>query len=155
MSEDNESHEIEPTRKSWLDEMSVEDKFTMEFMMNKRMFKRCLDPEKYEESMMKVEKLRRMKSSILELTSELLDDFIRSANLYKNSMKMNDVFAAYTDLCIEFLEKKAALENDDGNDDTLFGMEVPRCRHGTISRHDSTEASESNSFWGKTIRKTS
>ena len=152
---------------STMNQLSVEDKFTMEFLVNKKFFKRCLDAENYESSRQKVDTLIRMKTKIMELTSELLDDFISSSTLTKSSVKMCDIFSAYTDVCIECIEAKVMEENAE-DDDTLFDFDkkspaivdntltrdkkLPTIVDNTLTRVNSS--SSSHSFWGKQIKKT-
>ena len=117
------------------------DKVTLEFLMNKKQFKKYVaktDPDRHEEIEKHLFNVAKYKPAILRMTTDLLDDPEKQVNLV-----VNDAFDEYVRTMIRYfqtkeLEPKNGIEEED--EDTLFGTmdEVERKPTATTS---------SQSFW--------
>jgi len=105
------------------------DKITLELLTNKQQYNKYLskeDPAKYKEHREYLEKIRKYKTKILNLSKQFLEDPETSFNL-----EMNEMFSIFAKTSIRYielreLEKENQYNNDrekeeDDEDETLFG----------------------------------
>lgn len=139
------------------------DKITLELLTNKQQYNKYLskeDPQKYREHQLYLEKIKKYKSKILNLSKQFLENPEMSFNL-----EMNEMFSVFAKTAIRYIELRE-LENEnqynigrekeeiDEDDDVLFGKIDEQSTHLDLedSEHESTQ--KMNSYWGKTIKKT-
>lgn len=119
------------------------NKLTLELFMNKGQYQKYLgktDPKKYEEHKQYLSNVNKYKSSILQITEELLEDSKKQI-----TTEVNEIFEIYTKTLIDHLQQKEYEYADDdnnsnNNEDVLFG-------HMEESMHNHTGPMQS--FWGK------
>ena len=91
---------------------------TMEFMVNKRFYKKCLQQTnvpKFEERALQFQELKKRKDAFMEMTHELLEDFIRYYDCDKFTGKVNAAFEEYVSACLEHMHRAEETDSD-----TLF-----------------------------------
>jgi len=118
------------------------DKLTLELLMNKSQYQKYVsktDPKKHEEFQEHANKIRKYKHSILNLTTELLNDPYRSI-----TGEVNGIFDDYVKTMIRYFECKE-IENNYSNDDTLFDFDSKIVKN--ISPVDNPLPLE-HSLWG-------
>jgi hypothetical protein len=120
------------------------DKITLELLMNKQQYNKYLaikDPSKYDEVQQYLNKIKKHKDIIMEITEE----YVVNSNK-QNTNELDEAFQQYSKSCIRFIEMRN-LETDNGStnidDDVLFEP-MPK-------KHDSNEVlfKPVHSFWGK------
>lgn len=163
--------------------METIDKITLELLTNKQQYNKYLskeDPAKYREHREYLEKIRKYKTKILNLSKQFLENPETSFNL-----EMNEMFSIFAKTSIRYIEMRE-LENEnkynnereiEEEEDTLFGkMDDFSVEEGTeeydteeiildslttptnnvtlpkITTNEPTERMKS--YWGKTIKKT-
>jgi len=116
------------------------DKVTLELLMNKNHYNRYIsqtDPKKHQEQLAHMEKIKKYKNMILEITEEFLD------NPYKQvTTEVNEAFDSYVRTLIRHYEyNQIEHENSNSNEeDVLFG---------TMDGTETYKSSVNRSFWGK------
>jgi len=135
--EDETENTITPSYKS-----AEINKLTLELFMNKSQYQKYLgktDPKKYEEHKQYLSNVNKYKSSILQMTEELLEDSKKQI-----TTEVNEIFEIYTKTLIDHLQQKeyeyADDDNNNNDEDMLFG-------HIEESSH--TGPMPMQSFWGK------
>lgn len=106
------------------------DQVTLECMMNKNLYKKYLartDVDKYQQSQVQSRHLSSVRAPVLEMTRQLIDDYVKYGNSQQYTHKIHSAFEAYIDLCMIYVaEHPPGSEHDDV--DVLFD---PRKMHGT------------------------
>ena len=106
------------------------DQVTLECMMNKNLYKKYLartDVDKYQQSQVQSRHLASVRAPVLEMTRQLIDDYVKYGNSKQYTHKIHSAFEAYIDLCMIYVaEHPPGSEHDDV--DVLFD---PRKMHGT------------------------
>lgn len=98
------------------------DKVTLECMMNKNLYKKYLaqtDTDKYQQMQVQSRRLAAVRAPVLEMTRQLIDDYVRHGNSKQYTHKIHASFEAFVDLCMTYVaEHPPGSENDDV--DVLF-----------------------------------
>jgi hypothetical protein len=128
------------------------DKITLQLLTNKHQYNKYLskeDPKKFREHQEYLEKIKKYRFKILNLSKHFLENPESCINL-----EMDEMFSIFAKTAIRYFEMKEieiqnfynSSENDE-EDETLFG---------TIDEIEQEEnpSKEMNSFWGKSINKT-
>jgi hypothetical protein len=93
------------------------DQVTLECMMNKNLYKKYLaktDMDKYQQSKVQSRRLASVRAPVLDITRQLIDDYVRYGNSKQYTHKIHSVFEAYIDLCMTYItEHPPGSENDD------------------------------------------
>ena len=158
------------------------DKITLELLTNKQQYNKYLskeDPQKYKEHQIYLEKIKKYRSKILNLSKQFLETPEMSFNL-----EMNEMFSLFAKTAIRYIELRE-LENEnqynagrekncvDGEDDEnmMFGkMDEQSTNEYTGEEEDddfnleksdesytnykNNQSDKMGSYWGKTIKKT-
>lgn len=156
-------------RTSSIDKMESIDKITLELLTNKQQYNKYLskeDPQKYKEHQIYLEKIRKYKSKILNLSKQFLENPEMSFNL-----EMNEMFGVFAKTAIRYIELRE-LENENQynagrekeadveDEDVMFGKmdEASTNEEDDPDEFDLEKKYESsqkmNSYWGKSIKKT-
>jgi hypothetical protein len=126
------------------------DKITLELLMNKQQYNKYLaikDPSKYDEVQQYLNKIKKYKDIIMEITEEYVVN-----NNKQNTNELDEAFQQYSKSCIRFIEMKN-LETDNGSgsgrdDDVLFE---------SMNKKDDDDEDvlfkPVHSFWGKGAKK--
>jgi hypothetical protein len=142
------------------------DKITLELLTNKHQYNKYLskeDPKKYRERQEYLEKIRKYKSKILNLSKQFLENPETSFNL-----EMNEMFSIFAKTTIRYIEMRELenenqynneRENSNEDEETLFGK-IDECsvneyeEENSESKTTSYESEEKKkSYWGKNITK--
>ena len=132
------------------------DKITLQLLTNKHQYNKYLskeDPKKFKEHQEYLEKIKKYRFKILNLSKHFLENPESCINL-----EMDEMFSIFAKTAIRYFEMKEieiqhfynSSENEQ-EDETLFG---------TIDENEEEEeqeenpSKEMNSFWGKSINKT-
>lgn len=98
------------------------DKVTLECMMNKNLYKKYLaqtDTDKYQQMQVQSRRLAAVRAPVLEMTRQLIDDYVRYGNSKQYTHKIHASFEAFIDLCMTYVaEHPPGSEHDDV--DVLF-----------------------------------
>ena len=153
--------------------MDTIDKLTLELMMNKTHYQKYLsktDPVRYQENQEHVRKIRKYRYRILELTTELLDNYVDSRPVDKHNSEVNSACDEYIRTCMQYFEMRDLEIHGDSrsgaavdDDDVLFDenkMNEPLADTLTDTIADSLNETEdlpsnnkSSSFWGKSVKR--
>lgn len=148
------------------------DKITLELLTNKQQYNKYLskeDPQKYKEHQLYLEKIRKYKSKILNLSNQFLENPEMSFNL-----EMNEMFSVFAKTAIRYIELRelenenqynAGKERENEDEDIMFGKmddfstnDDSETDDFHLEKSDEPTSNESshkmNSYWGKTIKKT-
>jgi hypothetical protein len=139
------------------------DKITLELLINKNQYNKYLskeDPKKFRENQEYLEKIKKYKEKILNLSKQFLENPEISFNL-----EMNEMFSIFAKTSIKYLEMKE-LENenlynynqeDDNEEESLFGTIDETNKKEEIDNFQLDEntkpTKKMNSFWGSNIKK--
>lgn len=124
------------------------DKITLELLMNKQQYNKYLaikDPSKYDEVQSYLNKIKKYKDIIMEITEEYVVN-----NNKQNTNELDEAFQQYSKSCIRFIEMKN-LETDNGSgrdDDVLFESVTKK-----DDDDDDVLFKPVHSFWGKGAKK--
>jgi hypothetical protein len=121
-------------------------------MMNKSMYKKYLaktDQDKYQEMQAYSRRLASVREPVLDLTRQLIDDYVKYSKSQKYTQAIHAAFEAYMDLCITYVqEHPPGSENEDI--DVLFD---PRRMQPSGSSEVKTGARSGTQlrgrFWGR------
>jgi len=114
--------------------MDPVDKLTLELMMNKTHYQKYLakmDPARYQENQDHIRKIRKYRHRILELTSELLDNYMDSRPTNKHNNEVNESCDEYIRTCIQYFEMRdleiqmTSVSPDDN--DVMFNLHINEC----------------------------
>jgi hypothetical protein len=157
------------------------DKITLELLTNKQQYNKYLskeDPQKYKEHQIYLEKIKKYKSKILNLSKQFLENPEMSFNL-----EMNEMFSFFAKTSIKYIElrelenenqynigrEKVNAEEDEENmmfgkmdeqstneytgegEDDDFNLEKS---DETYTNYKNNQSNKMTSYWGKTIKKT-
>jgi hypothetical protein len=93
------------------------DQVTLECMMNKNLYKKYLartDVDKYQQSQVQSRHLSSVRAPVLEMTRQLIDDYVKYGNSKQYTHKIHSAFEAYIDLCMIYVaEHPPGSEHDD------------------------------------------
>ena len=93
------------------------DQVTLECMMNKNLYKKYLartDVDRYEESRVQSRRLASVRTHIIDMTQQLINDYVRYGNSKQYTHKIHSAFETYIDLCMTHVaEYPPGSENDD------------------------------------------
>jgi len=128
------------------------DRVTLECMMNKSMYKKYLaktDQDKYQEMQAYSRRLASVREPVLDLTRQLIDDYVKYSKSQKYTQAIHAAFESYMDLCITYVqEHPPGSENEDI--DVLFD---PRRMQPSGSSEVKTGARSGTQlrgrFWGR------
>jgi len=145
------------------------DKITLELLTNKNQYNKYLskeNPKKYKEHQDYLEKIKKNKQKILNLSKKFLENPETNFNL-----EMNEMFTIFAKTSIRYLEMRELEnenlynfgENEKEEDEVLFGeMEIDEEiqqqeeeeNYDNFSLAENLKTSENmNTFWGKNIKK--
>jgi hypothetical protein len=118
------------------------DKITLELLMNKQQYNKYLaikDPSKYDEVQQHLNKIKKYKEIILEITEEYLTNHTK-----QNTNDLDEAFQNYVKSCIRFIEMK--------------NLETEECTYVSESGSGSKGGDDilfepMHSFWGKGAKK--
>jgi len=156
---------IQPTANCYINNLSENDKITLELLTNRTQYKKCLslvDPNKYIETQQHLDKYNRYYTEIVNLTNELLENPDKTV-----SREINDSFDNYIKGCVRHFElEEMKLLNDNYNtkyendnyDDTnvLFGnmdTTIYSQTYENLVLPPRKQCQYSKSFFGKNIYK--
>jgi len=112
------------------------DKVTLELLMNKNHYNRYIsqtDPKKHQEYQDHLAKIRKYRTTIMEMTDEFLDNPDKQV-----TTEVNEAFDLYVRTLIRHFECKK-MENSEKDEDMLFNN----------VDNETEEIVASKSFWGK------
>jgi len=144
--------------------MDTVDKLTLELMMNKTHYQKYLsktDPVRYQENQEHICKIRKYRHRILELTTELLDNYMDSRPVDKHNTEVNSACDEYIRTCMQYFEMRDLEIQGDSrsgavDDDVLFDenkMNEPLADTNDIETEDLPSNNKSSSFWGKSVKR--
>ena len=156
---------IQNTTNCYINNLSENDKLTLELLTNRSQYKKCLslvDPNKYIETQQHLDKYNRYYTEILKLTNELLDNPDKTV-----SREINDSFDNYIKGCVRHfeLEEMKLLNENYNNKYTNDNYDDTDVLFGNMNNNNSPETYEnvvlpprkpvnySKSFFGKNIYK--
>ena len=139
------------------------DKITLELLTNKNQYNKYLskeDPKKFREHQEYLEKIKKNKQKILNLSKQFLENPEISFNL-----EMNEMFSIFARTSIKYLEMRELEtenlyndgEKEEDEKETLFGnMDTENIDEFDDFKLDEhiKPTKEMNSFWGNNIKKT-
>lgn len=137
--------------------MDSMDKITLELLTNKHQYNKYLskeDPRKFKEHQEYLEKVKKYRFKILNLSKHFLENPESCINL-----EMDEIFSVFTKTAIRYFEMKE-IEIQNFYNSSENGVEEDETLFGTIDEVEEQEeiieesSKEMNSFWGKTIKKT-
>jgi hypothetical protein len=131
-----------------INSLSANDKLTLELLTNRTQYRKCLslvNPDKYNEIQIKLQKYSQYFTDINTLTNELLENPEKMV-----STEINDAFDNYINSCIRYFDLQEIVNNSSNkindDDDMLFG--------NCIKTESLNSANTMKSYWGKSIKKT-
>lgn len=118
------------------------DRITLELLMNKQQYNKYLaikDPSKYDEVQQHLNKIKKYKEIILEITEEYVANHTK-----QNTNDLDEAFQNYVKSCIRFIEMK--------------NLETEECTYESGSGSGSKSGDDilfepMHSFWGKGAKK--
>ena len=138
------------------------DKITLELMMNKTHYQKYLskqNPAKYKEAQEYIQKVRKYKSQIDQLTENLLNDSCKSNAPAKYTLDINNSFSEYLRTCVKHfeiqeLEYQAELSHDPN---IMFENVIEPTASASYDNvndsDDDDEVDTPSSVWGKPVIK--